>query len=146
MVHHLVNQNTTVINLSITALEQCMTSYKNYHIYILPINHMEQIKVIEASTIPKKSETISSVTEKPIEVELQEYQIIEDRPQRKPSHLEELLFKNDEAQELSLKPKIQTNLSTSPSQPLSKENFQEKQLNTIIVALEKAGLNDDYIM
>lgn len=104
--------------------------------------------LIETSIIPEKTETISSSTEKLQEPELLESQVVEriDQPRSEKS-LEELLFKSDEQQDLSLqRRKTQTNLSTSQWWVLSKEDLQEKQLNTIIAALEKAGLNDDYIM
>ena len=105
-------------------------------------------KIIETDTTPEKNETISSSTESPLEPELLESQVVEriDQPRSEKS-LEGLLFKNDEQQDLSLqRKKTQTNLSTSQWWVLSKEDLQEKQLNNIIAALEKAGLNDDYIM
>jgi hypothetical protein len=44
-----------------------------------------------------------------------------------------------------LKLKTQTNQWTS-THVLSKEQYQENQLNQIVESLEKAGLDDDYIM
>lgn len=108
---------------------------------------MDPVSIIEENIIPQKTETISSPMQNPSEPELQESQIIEpseSQPTR--NELEEHLFRNDERQDLSPRSKIQTSLSTSNPEVLSKENLQERQLNTIIAALEKAGLNDDYIM
>lgn len=126
----------------------CMTRCKKYDIYFLLIKIMEQqAEIIEANTIPPKTETISSSMESPEPLELQEL-VAEDRSKTsiKTSRFEDLLFKSDEQQDSSLNVKTQTNLSTSPQWVLSKESSAEKQLSTIIAALEKAGLDDDYIM
>ena len=104
--------------------------------------------ITEVNTTTVKTETISSSTERPSEEsqELLEVESVSESEMKSKSNLEELLFKSDEQQDHSLSAKIQTNLSTSQQWALSKEGFQEKQLNTIIAALEKVGLNDDYIM
>ena len=108
---------------------------------------MEQVtNPVEVSIIPPKTETILSNTENKSEPESQEYQILESSNLIKPSRQEELQRRRDEALGVSQNSQIQTSLSTLQQWALSKENSAEKQLGTIIAALEKAGLDDDYIM
>ena len=107
---------------------------------------MEEQNTIQTNTIPLKIETISSNIESEDKSELQESQILDASNLILPSRQEELQARRAEALELSQNQQTQTSLSTSQQWALSKENLAEKQLGTIIAALEKAGLDDDYIM
>ena len=101
---------------------------------------------VEINITPPKIETTLPPMEKPSEPELLESQILDASNLNLPSRQEELQSRRDEALGVSQNSQTQTSLSTSQQWALSKESSAEKQLGTIIAALEKAGLDDDYIM
>ena len=107
---------------------------------------MEPAKSTEEVITPQKIEIISPSIESLDEQDFQESQILQSEPLQNRSQVEELQVKRHDPLDHSLSARTQTNLSTSPTSALSKESLAEKQLSTIIQALEKAGLDDDYIM
>lgn len=117
-----------------------------YRIYFLPIEIMEPVNLIDQNITLPKSEIISSPIESELELELLESPTLVNEFQENKNQAEEHLVRSEEVLDLSQNVRTLTNQSTSQPLQLWKESLAEKQLSTIIQALEKAGLDDDYIM